>query len=190
MRVINHVLQACIGKFVAVYFDDILIYSRNIEEHLSHLRQVLMTLRTEKLYINLKKCEFLSDRVNFLGFIISSKGIETDPEKVKSVLDWPTPSSLSDVRSFHGLASFYRQFIRNFSSIMVPITECLKRGTLHGHMQQTELLKKSRNSWLKHQFSDFQTLTKYLNCLVMHPIQESVHFLVKKGILLLSSVRS
>ena len=67
MRVINHVLQAYIGKFVAVYFDDILIYSRNIEEHLSHLRQVLMTLRAEKLYSNLKKCEFLSDKSKLSG---------------------------------------------------------------------------------------------------------------------------
>ena len=86
MRTMNHVLQPYIGKFVAVYIDDILIYNYS-REHLAHLRQVLETVRADKPYINLKKCKFLSDQANFLGFIVSSKGIAVDPEKVRAILD-------------------------------------------------------------------------------------------------------
>ncbi|XP_043713275.1 uncharacterized protein LOC122661828 [Telopea speciosissima] len=98
------------------------------DEHIDHLKQVLRVLRQEKLFINLKKCSFMLPKVVFLGFIISSKGVEADPEKVRSVVEWPTPKTFTEVRSFHGLASFYRRFIRNFSAIMAPITECTKQN--------------------------------------------------------------
>ena len=126
MRVMTHVLQPLIGKFLVVYFDDILIYSQSKEEHLAHLRQVLLTLREAKLYVNLKKCSFMQPHVLFLGFIVSEHGISADPEKVRVIREWPEPQSITETRSFHGLASFYRRFIRGFSTIMAPITECLK----------------------------------------------------------------
>ena len=126
MRVMTHVLQHLIGKFLVVYFDDILIYSQSKEEHLAHLRQVLLTLREAKLYVNLKKCSFMQPHVLFLGFIVSEHGILADPEKVRVIMEWPEPQSITETRSFHGLASFYRRFIRGFSTIMAPITECLK----------------------------------------------------------------
>jgi hypothetical protein len=90
------------------------------------VEQVLTTLQAEQLYINHAKCLFLKKKVYFLGFIISNKGVEVDPAKVQAIQNWPTPRTFSDVRSFHGLATFYRRFIRNFSTIMAPITECLK----------------------------------------------------------------
>ncbi|XP_043689425.1 uncharacterized protein LOC122640330 [Telopea speciosissima] len=127
MRVMTQVLRPFIGKFF-VYFDDILVYSKNPDEHIDHLKQVLRVLRQEKLFINLKKCSFMLPKVVFLGFIISSKGVEVDPEKVRSVVEWPIPETFTEVRSFHGLASFYRRFIRNFSAIMAPITECTKQN--------------------------------------------------------------
>ena len=118
----------CLGKFVVVYFDDILIYSRTIDDHVMHVRKVLEILRVEKLYANLKKCSFCMDRVNFLGFVVSSKGLEVDVEKVKAIREWPTPTNISQVRSFHGLASFYRRFIKDFSSIAAPLNEIVKKN--------------------------------------------------------------
>ena len=128
MRLMNHVLRDCLGKFVVVYFDDILIYSKTIDDHVLHVRRVLEILRIEKLYANLKKCSFCMDRVNLLGFVISSNGLEVDVEKVKAIREWPTPTNISQVRSFHGLASFYRRFIKDFSSIAAPLNEIFKKN--------------------------------------------------------------
>ena len=128
MRVMMQVLKPFIGRFVVVYFDDILISSRSYEDHEEHLKQVMRTLRAEKFCINLKKCTFMSPSVIFLGFVVSSKGVETDPEKIKAIVDWSVPTNIHEVRSFHGMATFYRRFIRNFRSIMAPITECMKPG--------------------------------------------------------------
>lgn len=114
-------------EFVVVYFDDILIFSRSEGEHLQHLRHVFTALRENHLFANLKKCEFLTASILFLGYVISADGIQVDKAKVQAIQDWPTPKSISDVRSFHGLATFYRRFIRNFSSIAAPLTDCLKQ---------------------------------------------------------------
>ena len=128
MRLMNHVLRAFIGKFVVVYFDDILIYSKNLNAHVEHLRLVLEVLRNERLFANTKKCTFCTDKLVFLGFVVSAKGIEMDEEKVKAIQDWPTPISVNQVRSFHGLSSFYRRFVRDFSSITTPLTEVIKKN--------------------------------------------------------------
>ncbi|OMO63736.1 reverse transcriptase [Corchorus capsularis] len=112
MRLMNHVLRAYIGKFVVVYFDDILVYSRNLEDHIEHLCCVLDVLRVEKLYANLKKCTFCTNKLVFLGFMDSAQGIEVDEEKSKAIKDWPTPTNVGQVRSFHGLAGFYRRVVR------------------------------------------------------------------------------
>lgn len=126
MRVMNQALRPFIGRFVVVYFDDILIFSTNMTEHLSHLREVLLSLRKEKLFIARQKCEFGASEVLFLGYVVSANGLHVDPQKVEAVASWPTPTTISEVRSFHGLASFYRRFVHNFSAIMAPITDCMK----------------------------------------------------------------
>ncbi|XP_021737357.1 uncharacterized protein LOC110703884 [Chenopodium quinoa] len=127
MRLMNQVFRPFIGKFVVVYFDDILVYSRNFEEHMNHLQQIFQVLREQKLYANLKKCHFLTYKVVFLGYVVSSNGIEMDPSKVEAINTWPVPQSIHDVHSFHGLVSFYRRFIKNFSTIAAPLTEVLKK---------------------------------------------------------------
>ena len=126
IRVMNHNLKPCIGAFVVVYFNDILVYRKNEEEHMIHLKEIFLILKEQKLYANLKKCDFFSPSVIFLGYIISKDGIRMDPSKVKAILNWLIPSSLFEVRNFHGLDFFYRRFIKEFSFIVAPITECLK----------------------------------------------------------------
>lgn len=126
MHLMNHVLRRFIGRFVVVYFDGILIYSKSLAEHLEHLHSVLYVLRQEHLFGNLKKSEFCQSRVIFLGFVVSEKGVEVDEEKVKAIKKWPEPTTISEVRSSHGMASFYRMFVKNFSTVLAPLTECTK----------------------------------------------------------------
>jgi hypothetical protein len=138
MCLMNHVLRAFIGRLVVVYFDDILIYSKNLEERVMHLKSVLEILRKERLFANLKKCTFCTDKLVFLGFVVSKRGIEVDKEKVKSIQEWPTPTTITQVRSFHGLASFYRRFVCDFSSLAAPLTEVIKKNVLFKWRKEQE----------------------------------------------------
>lgn len=99
-------LEISLGKFFVVYFDDILIFSKTIDEHVIHLKCVLDALRKRKLYANLEKCNFCLDKITFLGYVVSAQDIEVGQEKVKAILEWPTPKTIIEVRSFHRLASF------------------------------------------------------------------------------------
>jgi len=128
MRLMNHVLREFLGKFVVLYFDDILIYSKFHDEHLVHLRRVLEALRCESLYDNMDKCVFCLNHVVFLGFVVSSQVVEVDQEKVKAIQEWPTPKTVGEVKSFHGLASFYRRFVMDFSTVAVVFTEISKKN--------------------------------------------------------------
>ena len=110
-----------------VFIDDILIYSKNEEEHAEHLRIILQRLREHKLY-SFSKCDFWLKEVQFLGHIISEAGISVDPSKIQDVLNWKTPESVSEIRSFLGLAGYYRRFVPDFSKIARPMTELLKKG--------------------------------------------------------------
>ena len=122
----NQVLQTFLSQFVIVYFDNILIFSHSDDEHLLHLSKVFKVLADNALYVNLKKCTFLSNKVVFLGYIMLDKGIRVDDYKVKAISEWPTPTCTRDVRSFHGLASFYQRFVWNFSIVAASLTGCLK----------------------------------------------------------------
>ena len=128
MRLMNEVLRPFIGLFVVVYFDDILIYSKSTEEHLEHLHAVFDALRTARLFGNLEKCTFCTTRVSFLGYVVTPQGIEVDSSKIDAIQSWPTPSTVTQIRSFLGLAGFYRRFVRDFSSIAAPLHELTKKG--------------------------------------------------------------
>src|SRR4051812_23925424 len=127
MTVMNNTLQPLIDKCVIVYIDDILIYSKNEKEHEQHLRQVLTLLRQNKLYAKASKCEFFKERVEFLGHIVSSEGVETEVKKVQTVADWLEPKNIKEVMSFLGLYNYYRRFIKGYSAISAPITNLLRK---------------------------------------------------------------
>jgi hypothetical protein len=128
MRLMNEVLRPFIGIFVVVYFDDILIYSKSMNEHLDHLRAVFDALRATHLFGNMEKCTFCTQRVSFLGYVVTSQGIEVDGSKVDAIQSWPQPTTVTQVRSFLGLAGFYRRFVKDFSTIAAPLHELTKKG--------------------------------------------------------------
>ena len=128
MYLMNSVFMTELDKFVVVFINDILIYSKNEKDHAEHLRIVLQCLIDHKLYAKFSKCEFWLDSVKFLGHTISRDGIAVNPSKVQEVMDWKPPKSVHQIRSFLGLAGYYRRFIPDFSRIVKPVTELLKKG--------------------------------------------------------------
>jgi hypothetical protein len=138
MRLMNEVLKDFIGKFVIVYLDDILIFSETEEEHMKHLTLVMRRLQQEKLLIDMKKSSFMKKELIYLGFVISSNELKMDNKKVKSIREWPSSRNIFEVRSFHGLASFYRKFIRNFSGIFAPMMDTVKKRHKTFHWTEEE----------------------------------------------------
>ena len=127
MDLMNRVFGPYLDKFVIVFIDDILVYSSNKEEHVEHLRIVLQTLREHQLYAKFIKCQFWLDRVAFLGHVVSAEGISIDPQKIEAIVDWKPPTNVTEVRSFLGLASYYRKFVEGFSKIATPLTKLTRK---------------------------------------------------------------
>ncbi|KAK3571260.1 hypothetical protein QTP86_005974 [Hemibagrus guttatus] len=123
---INGVFQDLLGKGVIAYIDDILVYSKSLEEHVLHVREVLSRLQRHHLYVKLEKCEFHRTTVTFLGYVIFQRGVEMDMVKVRAVTDWPAPTTVRELQRFLGFANFYRRFIRNYSSVAGPLTSLLR----------------------------------------------------------------
>ena len=107
LHLMQDVFRPFLDNFVIVFLEDILVLSRSLEEHRAHVRQVLLFLRQHKLYAKLSKCELFKQSVSFLGHVVSEKGVHMDPVKVKAIMDWPAPTSVTEIRSFLGLAGFY-----------------------------------------------------------------------------------
>ncbi|GJW27346.1 reverse transcriptase domain-containing protein [Tanacetum coccineum] len=128
MDLMNRVCKPYLDKFVIVFIDDILIYSRNEEEHANHLRIILELLRKEKLYAKFSKCDFWIHIVQFLGHLIDSQGLHVDPAKIEAVKNWTSPTTPTEVRQFLGLAGYYRRFIEGFSKIAKPLTKLTQKN--------------------------------------------------------------
>jgi hypothetical protein len=128
MDLMNRVFKAYLDQFVVVFIDDILIYLRTEKEYAEHLRIVLQTLREHKLYAKLKKCDFWLSKVSFLGHIISREGISTDTIKTQAVVEWKRPTTITKIRSFLGLAGYYRRFIEGFAQLAAPLTRLTRKG--------------------------------------------------------------
>jgi hypothetical protein len=121
-KLMSDMIMPHMDDFVVVYLDDLLIYSKTPEEHLDHVEKVLGLLREQKLYARPSKCEFGVDKMKFLGHVVSSDGIHTDPAKIQAIQDWPIPKSVKEVLQFKGLAEFYRRFVKEFSRISAPLS--------------------------------------------------------------------
>jgi hypothetical protein len=127
MYLMNSVFMPELDKFIVVFINDILVYSKNKEEHAGHLHVVLRRLREHHLYAKLSKCEFWLKEIKFLGHTISQADIAVDPNKVQEVMNWKPPTTVRQIRSFLGLTGYYRRFISDFSRIVKPITDLLKK---------------------------------------------------------------
>nr|GEY41723.1 putative reverse transcriptase domain-containing protein [Tanacetum cinerariifolium] len=128
MDLMNRVCKPYLDKFVIVFIDDILIYSKNEKEHKEHLKEILRLLKEEKLYAKFLKCEFWIPKVQFLGHVIDSRGIHVDPAKIESVKDWASPKTPTKIRQFLGLAGYYRIFIEGFSKIAKSMTKLTQKA--------------------------------------------------------------
>jgi hypothetical protein len=129
-RAMNTTLQPVLRKCALVFFDDILIYSATFEDHLKHLQQVLELLVDDQWKVKLSKCTFAQNQVTYLGHVINENGVGTNPEKIAVIANWRTPQSVKELRSFLGLAGYYRKFVRHFGIISQPLTNLLKKGVL------------------------------------------------------------
>src|SRR5947207_5505008 len=165
MYLMNSVFMTELDVCVVVFIDDILVYSKNGEEHARHLRLVLDRLREHQLYAKLSKCQFWLKEVSFLGHILSAKGVAVDPSKVQEVLDWKSPTSVTEIRSFLGLAGYYRRFIQDFSKIAKPMTKLLQKeakfiwtSDCEAAFQKLKLKTAEQN--IKHKTSDVLLVQK------------------------------
>jgi hypothetical protein len=150
MRLMNVVPRPFIGLFVVVYFDDILIYNKSMEDHLKHLSAVFDALRAARLFANMDKCIFCTQRVSFLGYVVTPQGIEVDSSKIAAIQEWPTLTTVTQIRSFLGLAGFYRRFVRDFSSIAVPLHELTKRDVQFAWSDSQEVAFRTLKDKLTH----------------------------------------
>ena len=121
------VLQPFLRKFVLAFLDDILIYSKTLDDHVTHLRAVLEKLQSPRFYLKRSKCSFAQSHIDYLGHIISQHGVATNPSKTQAMQAWPIPTKVTELRGFLGLTGYYRRFVRNYGIIVKPLTQLLRK---------------------------------------------------------------
>ena len=131
LKAMNTTLHPLLRKCVLVFFNDILIFSRSYEEHVEHLRLVIQLLQQDQWQVKMSKCHFAQRQLRYLGHVISEDGVATDPDKINAVLQWPVPQSVKALRSFLGLAGYYRCFVKHFGIISKPLTDLLRKGAVY-----------------------------------------------------------
>lgn len=134
----NLILAPLLRKCVVVFIDDILIYSKTWEDHLSHIQEVLTILQDHHFHVKLSKCSFAKHQLSYLGHIVSGQGVATDPTKIASIKEWPQPTNQKELRSFLGMAGYYRRFVSQFGVLCKPLTNLLKKGTIFVWTSETE----------------------------------------------------
>ena len=143
---VNKILTERLDLSVIVYLDDIVIYSKNETQHVENVKWILSRLREHKLFLNMKKCKFFKDSIEFLNFIVSPKGVQMQQDKIETIQNWPAPRNVSEILGFLGLCNFYRRFIKNFSKLTLPLTSMLKKSA-ELHKKET---KRKRNRSRSH----------------------------------------
>lgn len=146
---LNLVFKDCLRKFALVFFDDILVYNKTMESHLTHLQKVLSLLRKNSLFAKQSKCQFGVTNIEYLGHIISSEGVSTNPQKVESMVNWPTPKTVKQLRGFLGLTGYYRKFVQGYGIISKPLTSLLKKNQFKWSSEAKEafiILKKAMST--------------------------------------------
>ncbi|GJP36383.1 hypothetical protein CLOM_g20895, partial [Closterium sp. NIES-68] len=143
----NHILRPLSDECVVVYLDDILIYSRDMKQHVEHLRRVFEILRRERFYVKLSKSDFALEKVQFLGHIVSAQGVHVDPKKIEAVRTWKTPENVKELQQFLDFANYYNRFVPQYAKIAVPLTNLLKKNTPYKwepkHQEAVEQLKQA-----------------------------------------------
>jgi hypothetical protein len=164
---VNEIFRDMLNQKVIVYIDDILIFSDTLESHVRDVRAVLQRLIKNRLYAKVQKCEFHQTQITFLGYIISAEGVTMDDSKVRSVVNWPQPTTVKEMQRFLGFANFYRRFIRNFSITAAPLTSLLRGG---GH----------RLRWSPESLSAFNQLKeKFTTAPILHHPDSEREFFVE-----------
>ena len=144
----NETLALFLRKFVMVFLDDILIYSPDLETHLHHLTLVLDKLWAHQLYMKPSKCSFAQNKLEYLGHIISDKGVSTDPFKIEAMLKWPVPITITALRGFLGLTGYYRKFVHHYGLIAQPLTQLLRKKQFQWSATAQQHLNSSNRPWL------------------------------------------
>ena len=138
-RLMGHILRGFEYRFTLIYIDDIIIFSKSVEEHLSHLEEVFRRLRQANVKLNPKKCNVVKQKVEYLGHVVTPDGISPNPDKVRVVQEFPTPSNFKELRNFLGLANYYRRFVKGFSHIAAPLNALTRKGVSFKWSEQCAL---------------------------------------------------
>eukprot|EP00253_Pinus_taeda_P011685 PITA_11685 len=188
MCLMNSVFHQYLDKFVLIFIDDILIYSRNMKEHEEHLRIVLQTLREHQLYGKFSKCDFYKEQIQYLGHIITKESIAVDPEKIKTIMEWPTPKDVADIRSFMGLAGYYRGFVEDPEKEYVVCTDASKEGVGGVLMQEGKVIAYESRKLKEHE-QKYSAYDLELTA-VIHALKMWRHYLVGRKFLLMTDHHS